>query len=467
MWIEPRGRQHRVYWRTGLAAPKKAFEPFASREKAELFIKLARMSSLEGALAFVRDPAPDPDALRVLLGQPPATAEPRPAEPAIVGVTGADPDALDRVDARVGVTFKELWDRYVAQQRQLEGSTLDLYEGYGVNHLLPFFGSHDLGLIQRTRPLQASRALPGAIYVDDWVELMLAKPRMNNVQRPIPGSKLSVKFVKNVQTFLAQVFQMAVDERPSLLEVNPAHNVKLPKQDQREMQFLEDASAYLDLRTHMPEHFRPVLDFLVGTGARFGEAAGLLVRNLHLDVERPYVDIRLVLKWSRKRRILGRPKTASSRRRITLSPRLVEILRPLVEGKDSEHPVFTMLNGGPLHHGNFTSRYFKPAVQVAGARVPDELRIHDLRHTHATWLLSDGAPIHTVQRRLGHSTMTTTVEVYGHITSESDDRTLAMVDRRLPDFVTGDDGGAEVLSMSVQERDLPEIDVDDKDDVAA
>ena len=79
----------------------------------------------------------------------------------------------------------------------------------------------------------------------------------------------------------------------------------------------------------MNEHFRPLLDFLVGTGARFGEAAGLLVRNMHLDVDRPYVEIRQILKWVRKKWRLGRPKTRASVRRISLSPKLVEILRAL------------------------------------------------------------------------------------------------------------------------------------------
>ena len=42
MWIETRGRQHRAYWRTGQASPKETFEPFASRDAAELFVDLAR-----------------------------------------------------------------------------------------------------------------------------------------------------------------------------------------------------------------------------------------------------------------------------------------------------------------------------------------------------------------------------------------------------------------------------------------
>jgi integrase len=67
------------------------------------------------------------------------------------------------------------------------------------------------------------------------------------------------------------------------------------------MHFLNDAAAYAALRSAMHDHFGPLLDFLVGTGARYGEAAGLLVRHLHLDDDRPHVDIRLALKWRGKK----------------------------------------------------------------------------------------------------------------------------------------------------------------------
>jgi GAF domain-containing protein len=90
--------------------------------------------------------------------------------------------------------------------------------------------------------------------------------------------------------------------------------------------FFLNAAAYAALRGAMNAHFHALLDFLVGTGARYGEAAGLWVQHLHLDAERPYVDIRAALKWRGKKRTRGRPKTRSSIRRILLPPRLVEAL---------------------------------------------------------------------------------------------------------------------------------------------
>ena len=96
MWIETRGRQHRVYWRTGQASPKKTFEPFASRDAAELFVDLARRAgSLSGALEYVR--APRLETLRELLGMAPL-AHPR-ADPGSVRPGG---EALPGCSARRG-----------------------------------------------------------------------------------------------------------------------------------------------------------------------------------------------------------------------------------------------------------------------------------------------------------------------------------------------------------------------------
>jgi integrase len=458
MWIDLRGKQHRVYYRNPLPenARNRDYLAFYGEDDARKFIAL----DADAATAIIA---------RALAAQAPIPGLPRSGSAAATGggVAGAATPAPPTDPREVGVTFSELWSRFLAKQRHIDEGTVELYEGYGKHHLLPFFGSTDIGLIIRTRPLRAADAPAGALYVDDdWVTQMLAKERLNNVGRPVAGSLHSLKFVRNVLAVLGQCLDLAVTERPALLEVNAARDIRLPKHDRREMHFLEDAAAYAALRGAMHDHFRPVLDFLVGTGARYGEAAGLLVRHLHLDAERPFVDIRLALKWRGKKWKLGRPKTRSSVRRILLPSRLVETLRPLTVGKGADDHVFTMLEGGPLHHGNFYNRYWKEAVTAAGTGVPKRTRIHDLRHTHAAWLLSAGVAPMVVAARLGHSSATTTQNVYGHVTAEADDRAIDVVDDRLPDVLAVDDEGATVLKLTTAEERLPEFDIDDEDDAA-
>ncbi len=178
---------------------------------------------------------------------------------------------------------------------------------YGTIHLLPFFGTLDLALLHRCPRLRASDQVPGAVSVDDWVSGMLAKPWRNNRNQPMQGKQVSIKFVQNVLVLLGQCFDTAVKERPAL-QVNPAPDIGLPKQDRREMHVLEDRADYGRLRRGMNVHFVPLLDFLVGTGVRWGEAAELLTRRLHLDSPHPRVDVRVVLKWVGRKWKLGRPR---------------------------------------------------------------------------------------------------------------------------------------------------------------
>jgi hypothetical protein len=182
----------------------------------------------------------------------------------------------------VGVTFDELWARFLARTRHVDESTHTLYAGYGRNHLLPFFEGTDIGLILRTKALRAADAPAGAVYVDDdWVTGMLAKERRNNAGRPIAGALLSMKFVDNVLTVLGQCFDLAVTERPALLEVNPAKEIRLPKHDRREMHFLDDAATYATLRGAMTVHFQPLLD------VQFADviAAGIQRSTLRVDLQ--------------------------------------------------------------------------------------------------------------------------------------------------------------------------------------
>lgn len=469
MWIEQRGQQHRVYWRNEASdGARRLYEPFDTPQDAQQFRSMVSVVGLDVARTVLH--TQDPAVRRALLAEALDLPQQRRSAPVSVSMAAAAAPAGQHPDGVLtGIVFDDLWAAFLSRQRQLEEGTAELYASYGEHHILPRFTGLDVGLIQRRRPLRAQARIDGAVYVeDDWVPEMLGKRKLDNQGREREGTLLSIKFISNVLTVLAACFDSVQDEIPG--HTNPARRVCLPKQDRREMFFLVDAAAYARLRMSIEPHFRPLLDFLVGTGARYGEAAGLLVRNLDLDASVPHVNIRQALKWRGKKWKLGRPKTRSSRRRIDLPPKLVEVLRALVQGKGPDDHVFTMVEGGPLHHGNFTNRYFRPAVAAASSAslaVPARLRVHDLRHTHAAWLLCAGTPVIVVARRLGHSSTSTTQDVYGHVTPDADGRSVEVADRMLPEFLALDEVGAHVLPERAEEKQLPEFDIDDDDDLAA
>jgi integrase len=90
-----------------------------------------------------------------------------------------------------------------------------------------------------------------------------------------------------------------------------------------------------------------------------------------------------------------------------------------------EDLVFTGERGGPIRHSEMTKAW-AAARDCAG--VPDWARLHDLRHYYASLLIAGGASVKVVQARLGHSSAKTTLDTYGHLWPDDEDRTRRMVD---------------------------------------
>ena len=83
--------------------------------------------------------------------------------------------------------------------------------------------------------------------------------------------------------------------------------------------------------------------------------------------------------------------------------------------------VFVSRTGDVYRHSNFYKRVFKPTVQAVGR---EGFRFHDLRHTYATLLISQGAHPRVVMDRLGHSSIQITMNTYGHLFPSEDEATI-------------------------------------------
>jgi hypothetical protein len=296
---------------------------------------------------------------------------------------------------------------------------------------------------------------------------MEATPKRDNMGRLRPGTLISYGYIGNVLTVLGQCFDVAMQERPPLLDLNPATGIRLPKQDRREMFFLDNAAAYAALRCAMHAHFRPLLDFLVGTGARYGEAA------------RP-----------------ARAPPASGRRpSLRRHPAGAEVARQEVDARPAEdavldppHPAAGQAGAGAastgrgqgagglrVQHGRGQARRPAAPRQLPqavleggrGRRRRRRAEGHPYPRPAAHPLLCAGEAPVVVAKRLGHSSTTTTQDIYGHITTESDDRAITIVDGLLPDVLARDEQGATVVTLSPAEEQMPEFDIDDADDLAA
>lgn len=226
--------------------------------------------------------------------------------------------------------------------------------------------------------------------------------------------ELSDKTVANFHGLLAGAMKVAHGR--GMIPINPCLEISLPRRTEHETEeprFLTE-EEYEKVRAKFHKHFLPLLDTTAGTGIRWGEAAALEVRDV--DFRQKRLKITKAVKWhpNASERVVGPPKTKQSRRTIVLPDPVVAILAEAVQDKAPDDLLFTMPKGGPLWHRTFWSRYWVAAVTSAGLTDPRP-RWHDLRHSHASWLISRGVPLTVIQRRLGHSSIVVTSDLYGHL----------------------------------------------------
>jgi integrase len=255
---------------------------------------------------------------------------------------------------------------------------------------------------------------------------------------------LAPKTIANVHGLLSSAMKTAI--RLGYRTDNPCHGVKLPKGTAAsdEMCLLTSAEVGL-IVSQLTPRYRPLVRFLVGTGLRWGEATALQVGDVVLDGAAP--SVRVVRAWKRGedgRPYLGPPKTKRSRRTVSLPDALVDELRPLVTGRGGDEFLFVNALGGPVLHATFWPKHWAKAIERAqhpvapdgkpdptAPRLTKSPRIHDLRHSHASWLIAQGTDLFVVQRRLGHESITTTMDRYSHLLPEQQLSAAAAAGRAL------------------------------------
>ncbi len=227
--------------------------------------------------------------------------------------------------------------------------------------------------------------------------------------------QLGAKTIRNIRGLLSAALSHAVDD--GLIAANPVRNVRVGRTVTREMTTLS-TGEFAILLGAIEERYQPLIATLAGTGLRWSEATALQVGDVHLDDTVPILRITRAWKHTGTRaRALGPPKSKAGRRTVALPPQVVASLRPLIADRPADAFVFTAARGGPLRHDHFYERVWRPTLDALASKriLTKRPRIHDLRHTHASWQIAAGVPLPVLQRRLGHTSIVTTVDTYGHM----------------------------------------------------
>jgi integrase len=281
------------------------------------------------------------------------------------------------------LTVEQWLTRHVDHLTGVRQGTIDAYRGYIRNDI-----AADLGAIPLAELTEEDVAL--------WVQ-------------GLEEDGAAPKTIANKHGFLSGALAAAV---PKHIAANPAAGRRLPQGDgdDHEMLFLSRDEFTL-LLSKVTEAWKPMIEFLVASGCRLGEATALRPD----DVDLKHSTVRIARAWNRSNSgyQIGPTKTKRSKRTISVSAAVLEKLDLSGEWLFTNPGRGRNNAGGPVRPINLRRNVWYPAVEKA--KLDPAPRLHDLRHTCASWMIQGGVPLPVVSRHLGHESISVTVDVYGHV----------------------------------------------------
>jgi integrase len=226
----------------------------------------------------------------------------------------------------------------------------------------------------------------------------------------LTAKELAPATIKAIVLTTRQVFHQALLD--GIIARSPFLGVEIPPDRHREEMCFLDADRVNVLAAAIKDpRYRTAVYVAAYGGLRAGELWAL--RPERVNILGRTIEVAESLSEFGGGVVAGPTKTGRVRT-ITVPRFLAEMLGEHIGRYSSEGFVFTALHGGAIRHRNFMRRHFKPAVEDAEA-LPDGLRWHDLRHTCAALLITNGRHLEEVKDYLGHSSIRVTSDRYGHL----------------------------------------------------
>jgi integrase len=283
-------------------------------------------------------------------------------------------------DAVKNRTLKDQVKVWRSRKVRATARTLKRYDTSLNNQILPYLGEMRIAAISTSD-------------VSNWVAKLVQDGH---------GASSVAKAV----ALLKQIMKAAHNDE--LIRRNPVVDIEIPTvvpKDQKALTLVE----LKNLTDACPDH-RALLLVLGLMGLRISEATALQVKDVDvlgakLSVQRSHThgaDYKRIVSTTKtkKKRVLDIPKP------------VLNALKPLVEGRKAKEFVFLGPKGlGAINYTWFRNTIFMPAIASFGL---EDVGIHNLRHTAASLLISQGAQITTVSKILGHASIVQTLKTYGH-----------------------------------------------------
>jgi integrase len=267
------------------------------------------------------------------------------------------------------------------------------------------------------------------------VKLMaLTTAHVRGLYREKLDSGLAPRTVQYIHTTLHKALKDAVAD--ALIPRNVTDGIKAPKPEKKEFKVLNREQARAFLEAARGNRFEALYILALHRGLREGELLGL--RWDDIDFEKGALSVRRTLSLTRNGPIFEAPKGGTGRS-VKLTSSCIEALKHHKTAQNQERLmigaewqnmglVFPNRRGGPMRSYTLTGGSFKRIIQRT--ELPN-IRLHDLRHTCATLLLSKGVHPKLVQTLLGHKSIKITLDTYSHVLSELNEWTAEAMEEAL------------------------------------
>lgn len=299
---------------------------------------------------------------------------------------------------------------------RLKPTTYQNREYYIKNVVLPYFGEYRITEITPS-------------MIRKWQNILINDPK-----------GYSQTYLRSMCAKLSALFNFA--KRYHGLSTNPvplAGAIGKTRRDHFDFWTLEEfkkfSATFLEESKFKHDHVHTLVDefvyyvafmLLFYSGMREGEMLALTVADVHTDT--CIVDINknyAVLHGGKE--VLLEPKTPKSKRSIKIPRKVIDLL-DVLKGKLVEPSQQTRFFEGLSKHG--LARSLQTHAKLARIKT---IRIHDLRHSHASLLVAQGVDYMKIQERLGHEKMQTTLDVYSHLYPERNDSVATLLDTIIED----------------------------------
>ena len=312
------------------------------------------------------------------------------------------------------ILFTDYLQRWLAlSEQRVDEVTMQSYRMLSLRHVLPWFQERGLTLSEVSRKVIQE-------FLDE-------KGRCGRLDGKGGLGPKSLRELKNV---LNQTLNEAV--REELLTVNPCNLLRLPPKETSRAQFYTSEQLNALLTAVKEEPLYPLIRTAVVYGLRRSELLGLKWDSL--DFENDTLAIRHTVVKVYSTVAKDKTKTKSSYRSFPLPPEMRDLFLSLradqernrrLMGKDyvqTDH-VFCWPDGRPFT-SDYVSHRFSQLLKKYGL---PHIRFHDLRHSCASFFINQGCDLKQVQEWMGHSDISTTANIYGHLETQRKNAMAAMV----------------------------------------